>query len=350
MATAAPAKSRWIVNPWVDLFAVVSLLAFAVFLAFYLSGYRQRTDLVVTAAYLLQVVCNWPHFAASYVRLYSSWQNVREYASVAVYWPVVLVGAVIGTLLYPDLVGPWFAKTFLLWAGHHYSGQTYGIALIYCRKYGFTLQNWEKWIVRGPIWMSYIFPVADMELRPGASSFYAVNMPSLASASEKWFGWLPPQGLVGLLPWVYGVTVVVFLAWALWRRLGARAQQWLPLASWITVGAQMLWYDRIALTPSFYEFVPFFHCLQYLVVITAFHRHTWMREGRNNTVAFLQYFGVLILLGGFLFEAVPVAISHVGIATGVSYAAILSFINLHHYLIDGVIWKLRKPEVARALV
>jgi len=346
---AAPRNSNpWIVNPWIDTLCVGSVLGMGLFALFYITGYQNRTPEVIAAGYMLSIVCNWPHFAASYVRLYSSMNNVREYASVAVWGPIALTAGVIGTIMAPTVVGPWFCKTFLIWAGHHYSGQTYGIAMIYARKYGYAVSDREKWIIRAPIWMSYIYAVGGIELSGAYSQFFSIQIPNLGPWTAKVFGPGFNTGLESGFGWIYWASLIAFAVWVVAKSI--KIQRVFPVAAILVMGSQLLWYNRISNSASFYEFVPFFHCLQYLVVVFAFQRFAWQKEGQNPVVSLAKYFGILILLGGFLFEAVPRALIIVGIEVGLAYAAVLAFINLHHYMIDGVIWKLRKPEIRQALI
>jgi hypothetical protein len=86
--------------------------------------------------------------------------------------------------------------------------------------------------------------------------------------------------------------------------------------------------------------VPIFHGAQYLA-LTGWHQ----TRGRAAPV-FALYAGTVLLLG----LAVNPGLFALGRALGGSgpivAAAVLSFINLHHFLMDGRIWRLRERRVA----
>jgi hypothetical protein len=66
---------------------------------------------------------------------------------------------------------------------------------------------------------------------------------------------------------------------------------------------------------------------------------------------FTRYYGFQVLVGSLLFLGLPFFLSAIGLGPLTLMLGIVAFlVNLHHFILDGAIWKLRKPEVATTLI
>jgi hypothetical protein len=145
--------------------------------------------------------------------------------------------------------------------------------------------------------------------------------------------------LVPLVASFAGVAVV-----ARGRRRQGRP---LPLAVYGVILAQVSWFAFGVFFPFFnIMLVPVFHSLQYLA-LTGWH---YTKSGpERGLLAFAAYVLTVLALGllinpGLLALFVPAA----GGASGpVAAAAVVSAINLHHFLMDGRIWRIREPRNAK---
>jgi hypothetical protein len=65
------------------------------------------------------------------------------------------------------------------------------------------------------------------------------------------------------------------------------------------------------------------------------------------------YYALLVGVGLVVMGGLPWVVKQAGGSFGLAALplslAVISFINLHHYFIDGVIWKIRNPQVRRDL-
>jgi hypothetical protein len=123
--------------------------------------------------------------------------------------------------------------------------------------------------------------------------------------------------------------------------------------------ALFAWYVAMARDVRAAFWVQIFHAMQYLVVTTRVERNLAVREFRENETAvapqLLFYVGwllvgtTLILLLPILLEA-PVAALLGEAAVATLGPVVLTFVSIHHFFVDGVIWKLRDREVRRLLV
>ena len=112
---------------------------------------------------------------------------------------------------------------------------------------------------------------------------------------------------------------------------------------WWVVLAQVSWFVLGLWNPFFnIMLVPVFHGAQYLAITSWHHgrgRGPWLFAGYALTVVALGLAvnpGLMLLGRAWAGQGPVVA------------AAVLSFVNLHHFLMDGRIWRLRDRRVAES--
>jgi hypothetical protein len=347
----APAKesvnSPRLFSPLVDTLALGGL-SLIVFLAFPWSLYSSHSYTLMLLVLLGSFAVNYPHYAATYFKAYRTGQEVRTYFGVCVIVPAVLLLLSGASIAAPIAVAPWFCKAYLLTSGYHYSGQTYGIALIFANKARMPHRGWQKALLMSPIYMAYIFFLAQKEVVSAApESFFTMQIQPLGF----------PDPLGTLVTLLFGLSLVLYLLlnfYWLWKH----GKQY-PLIVHVVVLAHVVWFVFGSRNVAFYYVVPFFHCLQYLLITTFFY----LKQGRSGARqpaeshgpvrrgGFLPYYLGLVILGLVLFQAPPLVLSYSGLADFyLASAVVMSFLNLHHFLLDGAIWKLRKPDVRTVLV
>jgi hypothetical protein len=54
--------------------------------------------------------------------------------------------------------------------------------------------------------------------------------------------------------------------------------------------------------------------------------------------------------GAFLFFGIPTLLGLFSVPVPIAFAAVSAAINIHHFFVDGVIWKLRTASTASALM
>jgi hypothetical protein len=336
-----PHRDRYFVNAPVD-FALIggaSLLLY--FLCLYDKSFASSARLA-TLSLALVWVCNYPHFASTNYRLYRTRSNVRQYPMTATLVPALLVTVVVACFASPHAVAPLFVKLYLIWSPYHFSAQTLGITLIYARRSGFEIRPWERKAIAGFIFLTFAQASAYAELsgvKP--QPFYAVSYPVLGLHE-----WLPH-----LLRDAMWACLIVFGAMMLWRALHAR--QIIPWIVLLPAAAQAVWFvPRGSLyLVSFAFMVPFFHSLQYLLIAWSVQmkesqdesgaRPSWRFVGLES----LRWVAICGIGGVILFWALPHIGGHFGEPLGFSIAVIFAAVQVHHFFVDGVIWKLKNPRV-----
>jgi hypothetical protein len=165
-------------------------------------------------------------------------------------------------------------------------------------------------------------------------------------------GWLLPgeilaqpgvaaaRGLLGSATVAGGLAAPV-VCFALSLRRGRSP---LPLISLCALVSNSLWLLLLAQRPALIGPVTVFHGIQYLAILTAFHARERRRmdpEGPSGLVHGMRFYAVCLVLGYLLFQVWP----WTGVALGFSYAESVivsaAVVNIHHFLVDGYIWKLR---------
>jgi hypothetical protein len=338
-----PSRRLYFVSAPVDFLLVggASIIAFVLMSLLYT---RERTPVVMTVAAQLLWLCNWPHFSASSYRLYHTRDNIRQYPVTALVIPFVVLAGVVAALLSPGLVAPYFVKVFTIWSPYHFSGQTLGISLIYARRSGFQVGPWERLSLSGFIYGTFLSGTVRAEIGTGPTEYFGI--PYRGLGLPEWAG--PATDAV---MWVCGVVFAVLaVRWCLRQRRPMPPMVLLPAA------AQYIWFVQSGVWESFREFVPFFHSLQYLLIAWSVQLKEKMdvdgiRPSRRFVLGETVRWGVLNVVGGaVLFFAIPHLVSWAGLPLLFATGVVIAGVQIHHFFVDGVIWKLKNKKVASPLM
>jgi hypothetical protein len=319
----------------------VSIITF--FAVFIIYGFESVPPWIYQLAALLAVFVNYPHFSATVYRLYQDSNNIRQFPITAIILPIILAGAIAASFWQPEVVAPYLVMLYLIWSPYHYSGQTLGITLVYARRSNFLVGQRERFALSMWIFGSFAHSVARRQVSQ-TRTIYDISVPSMAFPA-----WV--DVVASLVMWV-GVAALLLLV-AAWCRTNRRM---LPPIVLLPAAAQTLWFLPGYQFPIFFVFVPLFHSLQYLYLAWVMQlglrlghdpgRSSWsairaesLKWFIRNYVGGIALFILLPLI--FFWTSLPFAI-----VTGILIAAV----NIHHFFVDGVIWKLRDSRVASPLM
>jgi hypothetical protein len=341
---AAPAATatRYVLGPVTDALLLgpgATLLVTGVVLALAGAGATGTVALVTLA---LNLVFVGPHYAATWERAYSSRDIIRDHPVVTLVVPPVLAAAAFLAVRHPATFGLAYFGTYVLWAGYHYSGQSRGLLMLYPLRQGARFDVTEKRLFCLPLYVSWILSVLGLFRLTGSA-----RNPAYEAVRQAWHGpplpaWVTIAGLAALAASFAGVAVVA-------RRRRARGVP-VPWPSYAVLSAQVAWFTAGLFNPFFnITLVPIFHSMQYLALTSW---HTCHGRGEAGPRRFALYAVVTLALGFFINPGLFAFFGH-GRAPGdvfVITAAVATFVNLHHFLLDGRIWRLRERRVVQSMV
>lgn len=340
------------VSPMVDAFCVgAASITFTIGFLFYaaLQPNSWAGPVHVGEIVLANILINWPHFLASYRELYRHRRNLRNHPWVAVVLPVILIALVaygvatanqnppessglarqaILDILYPAAV------LLLAW---HYTGQSWGMTATFAHINGIRFTSVERFAIRSGYRSLLIFHLlwvlTNLDILPLLDFVY----PSLANAT---------LGLTALWIWPMGFTFIVG-AVAFFTASRRHPQQSI-LRSWLPWLATFGWYILIRSYPSMFFVLQIAHALQYLTfplrVEANQYAATQQASPRQTFKHTALYYLCLVAIGAVVFDGLKLSTASVDPLLQLSMLVSLA-INIHHYFIDGVIWKLRRPGV-----
>ncbi len=345
MASAAQrlAPPVWIQNPALDFIVgcgawSAPLLAFA-----YLTSASQTAAWSVTF-YALALLFNYPHYMATIYRAFHDRENFRKYHFFTVYVTAAFVVLLVACHAYARLL-PLVFTAYLTWSPWHYSGQNYGIAVMFARRTGAEISS----LTRQCLYCSFIvsYAVLFLALHTGPSNdplFLSLGLPET---------WAKPA-LIVLTVAFFGFAIAGL--GGLVRQVGVRRLA----APIVLVSTQFLWFvlpSLLHLTSGFsipqgrYStgVMALMHSAQYLWITHYFQRREASRSGQPWQP--FAYFGALTLGGIALFVPGPwlsAYVFHTDFRS--SFLVFTSLVNLHHFILDGAIWKLRDGRIGSLLL
>jgi hypothetical protein len=338
---ASANRSWFLIGPAWDFLLLgpgVTVLVSGIFLLLIASGHSNAAALLALSLSILVV---GPHYAATYRRAYFTRDIVRAHPLVTLVAPLILAAAAVAALRFPTTIAPIYFLIYVVWAGYHYSGQSLGLAMIYPLRAGARLNPAEKRLLALPLHVSWLLSLLGL-LRVDASA----RNPAYQGVRQLFASWqLPTWALfAGVAALGASFTSVAVLA-VRRRRQGTP----LPWPTYAVVLSQTLWFGWALYSPFFnIMLVPVFHGLQYLA-LTTWHNTRERRTTNRDTPRAFAFYVVTVLLLGLLINPGLFALAGglLGDAAIVS-GTVISFINLHHFLLDGRIWRMREAKVAQS--
>lgn len=365
MTTALPQPAaRWLFGPWRDLLFGCGLWYVAALAVLAFVGPALREHGGILALSFLSLLVLTPHYGATLLRVYERREDRRAYALFAVHATLGLV-ALFALAVHVPAVAAGVFTLYVSWSPWHYSGQNFGIAALFLRRRGVALAGAGRRWLHASFLLSYA--LTFLALHTGARVGDVVPVPYDAAAVRFISLDLPPalaEPLFGVTAVAYAGAVLGALAWLLRR---ARFSDLLPALA--LLATQALWFSlplvlrrfdvRTGFEPwesgagsYYFLWIATAHGLQYLWV-TAYYAGVG-RGGSAAAAAGPRYFAK-VLLAGALVWTLPALVFAPGLLGRLPYDGglallIASVVNIHHFVLDGAVWKLRDGRVARILL
>jgi hypothetical protein len=294
----------------------------------------RSADSLLTFLPALFLVSNSAHFAASTVRLYTKEDSFRALPFLTMTFPLVSLAVASLAILFPEGLGRHLVALFLIWSPFHYSAQAYGLAVMYCYRSGARLSDRQKRLLRLACMMTF-FKTAIGVPELGIGIWWL--LPWSAVSESALARPILDAAVAGLGVLAFGLPVALLLET---RRSGSP----LPLISLLIVITNALWFFGFKYLNGL-SWATVFHGVQYLAIATIFHVKDKMRApGNRRGVLYhtLWFYGASLALGYLIFRCWPSAYMMLGFGYVESSIMVVAVINLHHFIVDAYIWRLRK--------
>jgi tetratricopeptide (TPR) repeat protein len=245
---------------------------------------------------------------------------------------------------------PWVFTIYLTWSPWHYSGQNYGLFMMFARRAGAEPSQNERRALYGAFIASYLILFLGFHTGPSSDPlFLSIGIPSVIGK------------------WEQGILVIAFVALSAYGLSGlARSTGWRKLIPSFTLfSSQFLWF----LLPSAISLLrgleipqnryssgvlAVMHSAQSLWLTRYYARREAVSENQGQQTRSWRpfaYFGILVVGGIALFVPGPWLASrafHYDFTA--SFLIFTALVNIHHFILDGAIWKLRDGRIASLLL
>jgi hypothetical protein len=297
----------------------------------------------------LAILLNATHFMASYRLLYVSREEVLGNPWSALFVPILLLGA-LGVAAFG---GPrdWIVQQLVLassiYLAWHYTGQAWGMVSAFSRILGVEYTRLES-----------------LGIRSGMRTLLAVHVLFALSGRLPPPEWIEPTTYVRfytlLFQIVVGLAALSLLA-GVWAFQSARARgQSVPLRAVLPWLALYCWYPFWYFVPGGFVWVQLSHALQYLAFPLRVEANRYTQKAARTGAQRLRH-GVVVYLGlalagAFFLQGPPLAAHAFGPGwysspdARVLFQGFVACIAIHHYFIDGAVWRLRNPKVRGELL
>jgi cytochrome c-type biogenesis protein CcmH/NrfG len=342
----------WLYGRWLDLIVGCGLGYLA--LVPVLLGYEYVFGVhawPLAAVVAFGMLINAPHYGATVLRVYGNRGDRAKYRFFALHvtlaLAIVFAGASRSVWLASALI-----TIYLTWSPWHFAGQNYGLALMFLRRRGIEVDARTKRL----FYLSFVLSAAlAMVALHGGVGQFSVTVPTLeAPTAPRLLSLGIPAALTKGLFAVFGAAYVACLAAVAWRlrRTGSWSDQ---APAWTLVCTQALWYTVPVLSMTEGESLAFAavwvsaaHSLQYLWVTAYYAKRSPAHERVGPFLVKTLAAGTAVtILPALLFA--PDLFGRLPWDAGLAITT-FSIVNIHHFILDGAIWKLRDGGIARVLL
>ncbi len=363
MTTREQGSSYWVFGPVPDLMLGCGLLYVLIYAAYSFAGVELRAGEPALLMPVLLTLVSYSHYGGTLLRVYEHAADRRKYSIFSVFLTGVLMLCFTGGLRFP-VVAIWMVSIYLTWSPWHYTGQNYGLALMFLRRRGVEVRPGTKRLLHTSFVLSFLVTFLALHVQPVEGASGGGLLFAYGASSEVTFHALGlPRGLTDLaLPaaaigWALTLAVAIglLLREAKLRVLLPTLLLGLLQVPWFVAPFGVgYFYPDIGVDPlrpsSLFYYVlwaALAHAAQYLWITSYYARASRSWQGYPN------YFGK-VLLAGVAIWTLPAILGssadfrHIEISG--LFLLIAATVNLHHFVLDGAIWKLRSGPIADILI
>jgi hypothetical protein len=273
------------------------------------------------------------------VRLYTKPGSFEKLPFATLVLPALALAVLTLCLFASAQLGRHLANLYFTWSPYHYAAQAYGLAVMYCVRSGCALAPRAKRTLRALALLPFFHAFV---LSPGLGLHWL-----LPGVLDHGLPLRVTNGLLAPLLVTGGLLGPVLL----WLCFARRAQPMPLIAPLLLLVNGVWWY----LLPPLQAFIwaTFFHGLQYLAIVLLFHvREQLARpDNRRSGLAHaLRFYALCLALGYALFNCLPQAYAFAGFTLTDSLFLVAAAVNIHHFVVDGFIWRLGRQDANRRVL
>jgi len=315
-------------------------------------GFDGNVDFVSGEWLVPTILLNATHFTASYRLLYVSKAEILANRWSAIFVPGLLLALL--AVAAADIGRTWIVSNLVLgssvYLAWHYTGQAWGMVSAFSRILGIQFTELERHCIRGGMRVLLVLHV-----------LYAFSG-RLPPAD-----WIDPRRYAELYGYAFNAVVVASAAslligggafWTARRRTGR-----LPFRVVFPWLALYVWYPFWYFVPGGFLWVQLSHALQYLAFPLRVEANRYTKRAVPDPPTSSQVgihialvFGALVLVGASFLHGPPLAahaFGHGWYSTPTMqqlFQGFVACVAIHHYFVDGAVWKLSNPRVRGELL
>jgi tetratricopeptide (TPR) repeat protein len=334
----------WIYYPWLDLVVGCGAWSVPLLLVAYFSSAASTLTWSVLF-YGLALFFNYPHYMATIYRAYHTKEDFEKYRIFTVHITLLLVLTVILSHFWIAAL-PFIFTLYLTASPWHYSGQNYGLFMMFARRAGAQPSTLERRALYSASIISYA--VLLLSLHTGSSGdplFISLNIPETISTRAQC-----ALAIAFVACSVFGLSRLISQAG--FRRMIPSLTLFSTQCVWFLVPTLLSLLEKFQVPRSRYStgVLAVMHSAQYLW-ITSYYAKREAATAPNRAWRPFSYFAILVAGGIALFIPGPWLSSlvfHFDFTR--SFLLFTALVNIHHFILDGAIWKLRDGRIAALLV
>jgi tetratricopeptide (TPR) repeat protein len=338
------AQSPWIYKPWIDLTVGCGAWSAPLLLAGFFAADPSSRGWTV-AFYFLALLSNYPHFMATVYRAYHKRDEFQKYRLYTLHVALLLaLTGVVAHVWYAVL--PWIFTLYIYWSPWHYTGQNFGLLMMFARRAGVSPTDNERAALRMSFIASYLLLLFSFSTGPsGDPLILSSGLPSTLT--------MPARASLALFFLCVGGWAVSSLAKrSSWRTVLPVATLALTQFLWFLLPVMIELFSGHEIPQTRYSsgLLAVLHSTQYLW-ITSYYQRKEARAAGNSHWSFAGYLVTLVAGGIALFIPGPWIVSrvfHTDFAA--SFLTFTALVNIHHFILDGKLWKLRDSRIASLLL
>lgn len=339
-------KTKWIYRPALDLIVGCGAWSAPLLLLTYYLGASHGLQMSL-AFYGLTLVANNPHYMATIYRAYHTKEDFSRYRIFTLHLTVLLLLTAIAAHWSVKIL-PVLYTIYLTWSPWHYAGQNFGIAMMFIRRNDVKITSGERRAFYAAFVASYvmIFLGFNSVLAAGSDPYFlSFNLSAsiVRVGSALALGVFVSAGAYALLQMGQRDG---------WRRMLAPATLLLSQALWFVLPFTLQLVMGVQAPMARYAtgVLAFMHSAQYLW-ITSYYAKREAEAIPGRSWRPFAYFAALFIGGIALFVPGPWLVSlTMQRDFTTSFFIFASLVNIHHFILDGAIWKLRDGRIASMLL